>query len=404
MKIWYAILMSESAQLDLQLMEYFNERQRRLFAATQALKYGYGGISHVHRELGLDFKTIRQGIKDLQTPLLNNMRIRKAGGGRKQKLLLQPTIETMVKEIIKPAGSPVKRITWTHLSIDTITAKVQQAGYQIGKNIINRLLWKLGYSLQVNKKALHKKSHKDRDKQFRYIDRLANGFIKSGNPVNSIDAKKTEKVGNFKNNGKVYAKKGEAIQVEDHDFGKTKAIPFGIYDIQQNTGFVNVGMDHNTAEFAVASLRKWWNLEGKYLYKEAKHVMLTADSGSSNSNRSHQFLWELQQLANKIELVIHVCHFPAGTSKWNKIEHRLFSYISHNWQGIPLVSYDVILGLIGGTTTKTGLAVRAELDRGTYELHKIPSKEQMKQVDIRRHKFHPEWNYSIYPNKEVILG
>lgn len=271
--------MSETARLDLQLMEYFNERQRRLFAAAQALKYGYGGVSRVHRELGLDFKTIRAGIKDLQTSPLEK-RIRKVGGGRRKKLLRQPEIETMVKQIIKPAGSPVKRITRTHLSIDTITAEVQQAGYQVGKNIINRLLWKSGYGLKGNNKTLHKKSRQDRDKQFRYIDRLADGFIGSGNPVTSVDAKKTGKVGNFKNNGKVYAKKGEAAKVEDHDFGRIKAIPFGIYDIRHNKGFVNVGINHNTAEFAVASLGKWWKLTGRNGYQKARHLMITADSGS----------------------------------------------------------------------------------------------------------------------------
>ena len=306
--------MSTSVRLDEQLMEYLNERQQRLYVGTLALKYGYGGISQVHRELGLDFKTIRQGIKDLQTSP-SEKRIRKPGGGRKKKLLEQPEIEEIVKQIIKPGGSPVKQITWTHMSIDTITEKVQQEGYQIGKNIINRLLWKLGYSLKGNNKTLHKKSHKDRDKQFRYIDRLVEGFIKSGNPVTSIDAKKTEKVGNFKNPGKTYQQQGEATLVEDHDFGKIKAIPFGIYDIKENKGFVNIGMDHNTAEFAVASLLKWWKLKGKSIYQKAKHLMITADSGSSNSNTSYQFKWELQQFSNATGLTIHVCHFPSGTSK-----------------------------------------------------------------------------------------
>ena len=393
-----------SAQLDLQLMEHFNERQRRLYAATQALKYGYGGMSHVHRELGLDFKTIQQGIKDLTAPPMVD-RIRKTGGGRKKSIERYPEIPDKIAALIKTKGDPVKQLRWTHLSIDKLTKAIRLSGYAIGKNIVNHVLWELGYSLQANKKELHKKSHKDRDKQFRYIDRLSDGFIKSGNPVTSIDAKKTEKVGNFKNNGKVYAKKGEAILVEDHDFGKIKAIPYGIYDIRKNKGFVNVGMDHNTAEFAVESLRRWWKLEGNHLYmQKVKHLMLTADSGSSNSNRSNQFIWELQQVANETKLSIHVCHFPAGTSKWNKIEHKLFSYISRNWQGVPLVSYEVILGLIGGTTTKTGLEVKAVLDHGKYELHKKPTKEQMKQVHIRRHKFHPEWNYSIYPDKEIVSG
>ena len=389
--------MSESARLDKQLMEHFNEREQRLYAATQALKYGYGGMSKVHTELGLDFKTISKGIKDLSSPPLLN-RIRKVGGGRKKKVFLQPEIKEKIEKMIHPSGNPVKQITWTHISIDKISEALKKTGYAIGKNIVNRLLWEIGYSLQANKKQLHKKSHKDRDKQFKYIDRLSDGFIRSNNAVISIDAKKTEKIGNFKNNGKVYSKKGEAIKVEDHDFGKIKAIPFGIYDIKHNKGFVNVGRDHNTSEFAVESLRRWWNMEGKYIYPKAKHLMITADSGSSNSNRVNQFKWELQQLANETSLTLHVCHFPAGTSKWNKIEHRLFSFISQNWQGIPLVSYEVILGLIGGTTTKKGLEVKAVLDEGTYELHKKPSKEQMKKINLRRHKFHPEWNYSIVPN------
>ena len=393
----------ETARLDLQLMEHFNERQRRLYGATQALKYGYGGKSRVHRELGLDFKTISQGIKDLAAPPLHD-RVRKNGGGRKKSIDVYPEIPQKIAGLIQTKGDPVKQLQWTHISIEKITKRIREAGYAIGKNIVNHVLWELGYSLQANKKELHKKSHEDRDKQFRYIDRLADGFIKSKNPVTSIDAKKTETVGNLKNAGKVYARKGEAVRVEDHDFSKQKAIPFGIYDIKENKGFVNVGMDHNTAEFAVESLRRWWHLEGKALYSKAHHVMITADSGSSNSNRSNQFLWELQQFANETHLSIHVCHFPAGTSKWNKIEHRLFSYISRNWQGVPLVSYEVILGLIGGTTTKTGLQVKAVLDRGRYALHKKPTKEQMKQVHIKRHRFHPEWNYSIVPDKDVVSG
>lgn len=293
-----------SAQLDLQLMEHFNERQRRLYAATKALQYWYGGMSRVHQELGLDFKTIRQGIKDLALPPLGD-RVRQVGGGRKKSTERYPEIPDKIAALIKTKGDPVRQLQWTHISIDKLTKAIQQAGYAIGKNIVNHVLWELGYSLQANKKELHKKSHVDRDRQFRYIDLLADGFIRNGNPVNSIDAKKTEKVGNFKNPGQVYARHGEAVQAEDHDFGKIKAIPFGIYDIRENKGFVNVGMDHNTAEFAVESLRRWWKQEGKHLYLGAKHLMITADSGSSNSNRSNQFLWELQQFANETHLIIY---------------------------------------------------------------------------------------------------
>jgi hypothetical protein len=300
----------------------------------------------------------------------------------------------------------MKHLLYTHLSIDKLTEAVRGKGYTLGKNVVNKMLWNLGFSLKGNKKALHKKSHKDRDKQFRYIDRLVDGFLKTFNIVLSIDAKKTEKVGNYTNPGKTYQEKGEATLVEDHDFGEKdkktkkiiKAIPFGIYDIKGNKGYVNVGTDHNTAEFAVESVRRWYRKEGKADYPQAKHIMITADSGGANGNRVNQWKWELQKLANEIGLTIHVCHYPSGTSKWNKIEHKLFSFISKNWQGVPLQTYDIILGLIGGTTTKTGLSVSAELDTGTYEIGKKPTKEQMNMIKIKKHRFHPEWNYSIYPN------
>ena len=303
----------------------------------------------------------------------------------------------------------MKHLLYTHASIDTITEIVREKGYEEGKNVINRLFSSLGFSLKGNKKALHKKSHKDRDKQFKYIDRLVEGFLRSFNIVLSIDAKKTEKVGNYTNPGKTYQQRGENIKVEDHDFGQKertgkqkgriiKAIPFGIYDIKENKGYVNVGTDHNTAEFAVESVRRWYNKEGETLYPQAKHIMITADSGGANGNKVNQWKWELQRLANETGLSIHVCHYPAGTSKWNKIEHKLFSFISKNWQGVPLQTYEIILGLIGKTTTKTGLTVTAELDMGTYELGKKPTKAEMASIKIKPHRFHPDWNYSIYPN------
>lgn len=393
-----------TAQLDLQLMDHFNERQRRLFAATKALQYGYGGIKKIHEELGINENTIRRGVEDLsQKPLVH--RVREMGGGRKKKVSLYPELPEILTALIKPRGNPMKHLLYTHLSIDTLTTAIRDQGYTIGKNVVNRLLWNLGFSLQSNKKELHKKTHHDRDKQFKYIDRLVDGFLKACNIVISIDAKKTEKVGNYKNQGKTYQQKGEATLVEDHDFGKKdknnrviKAIPFGIYDIQKNKGYVNVGIDHNTPQFAVESLRRWYQQEGRIDYPKAKHIMITADSGGANGNRVRQWKWELQKLANEIGLIIHVCHFPSGTSKWNKIEHKLFSFISKNWQGVPLQTYEIILGLIEGTQTKKGLQVTAELDTGTYELGQKPTKQQMTSIKIKPHKFHPEWNYSIYPN------
>lgn len=393
-----------TAQIDSYYMKHLNERQRRLYAATLALKYGYGGIKKVHEEIGLDFNTIRRGIKELQAEPLQD-RIRAIGGGRKKKIDHHPELPDLIKTLVKEKGNPMKHLTYTHASIDTITAWTREKGYEVGKTVVNHILWGLGFSLQGNKKALHKKTHKDRDKQFQYIDRLAGGFLASDNPVISIDAKKTEKVGNFANSGKTYQQKGEATLVEDHDFGIKdtrgkiiKAIPFGIYDIKRNKGYVNIGIDHNTAEFAAESIRRWWKKEGGYQYSQAKHVYITADSGGANGNRVYQWKWELQQLANETGLTIHVSHYPTGTSKWNKVEHRLFSFISKNWQGVPLQTYDIILGLIEGTRTKRGLRVKAELDTGVYELHKKPTKEQMESIKIKKHKFHPEWNYSIYPN------
>lgn len=393
-----------SAQLDLQVMNHLNERQRRLYAATQALKYGYGGIKKIHDELGLDTKTIRRGVKDLQKEPLHD-RVREIGGGRKKIVSFHPELPEVIQQLVKERGNPMRHLLYTHVSIDTLTELVKEKGYVLGKNVVNRILWGLGFSLKGNKRALHKKTHKDRDKQFRYIDRMAEGFLNSSNIVISIDAKKTEKVGNYANPGKTYQEKGSAILVEDHDFGKKdrkgniiKAIPFGVYEIRRNKGYVNVGVDHNTAEFAVESLRRWHTKEGKENYREAKHLYITADSGGANGNTVWQWKWELQKLANETGLTIHVSHYPSGTSKWNKIEHKLFSFISKNWQGVPLQTYEIILGLIKGTTTKTGLTVSAELDTGIYELRKKPTKEQMASIKIKSHKFHPEWNYSIYPN------
>jgi transposase len=394
----------ETAQLHLQIMDHLNERQKRIYAAGLAKQYGWGGMSKVHTELGMGIHTISRGMRELEEkPLVGRIRLK--GGGRKKIIAKYPELPKVIKGIIKERGNPMKHLLYTHLSIDKLTIIVREKGYTIGKNVVNRMLWTLGFSLQANKKELHTMSHKDRDRQFCYIDRLADGFLKTGNIVLSIDAKKTEKLGNLKNPGRTYQEKGKATRVEDHDYGEKdannkviKAIPFGVYDIKRNKGYVNVGVDHNTAEFGAESTRRWYTKEGKLNYPRAKHLMITADSGGANGNRVRQWKWELQKLANETGLVIHVCHYPSGTSKWNKVEHKLFSFISQNWQGVPLRSYDIILGLIEGTKTKTGLRVRAELDTGTYELHKVPAKEQMASIKIKPHRFHPEWNYSIYPN------
>lgn len=406
--------MDTTQTLNKTFIEHLNERQRRLYAGTLAKQYGWGGQTRVKQELGIDYNTIRRGIHDLEAPPITGVRL--PGGGRKKIIDEHPEITDEVEKIIHKAGDPMKHIMWTHLSIDKITAALKKQGYDIGKNVVNRLLWQQGYKLRKNQKELHKKSHPDRDGQFRYIDEQADKYLRSGDMVISIDAKKTEKIGNFKNEGATYSTPGEAIKVDDHDFGNKhttgsqkgqiiKAIPFGIYDIKLGKGYVNVGTDHNTSELAVESIRRWYAKEGQHAYSQAKSLMITADSGGANGNHVRQWKWELQQLANETGLALHIHHYPSGTSKWNKIEHKLFSFISQNWQGEPLRSYEIVLGFIEGTTTKTGLTVTAELDTGTYELRKRPTDEQMQSINMKPHDFHPEWNYSIYPQDcEFILG
>jgi hypothetical protein len=387
-----------------------NERSRRLWAAAEANALGYGGVSLVVKATGITAVTLRAGQAELADPDSSAPLgvIRRPGGGRKKLIDQYPEIKTEVDKIIRKSGNPMKHITWTHLSIDKITAELRRRGYAITKTPVNRLLWQEKFSLKKNQKALHTKSHPDRDAQFRYIDEQADQYIMSGDMVTSIDAKKTEKIGNFKNDGATYRKSGEATLVKDHDFGVKategaqkgqiiKAIPFGVYDIKRNKGYVNVGTDHNTSELAVESIRRWYSKEGKRNYPKAKNLMITCDSGGANGNRVRQWKWELQQLADATGLSIHVCHYPSGTSKWNDIEHKMFSYISQNWQGEPLRSYDIVVGFIEGTETKTGLSVTAELDTGTYALHKRPTDEQMASINLHPHEFHPEWNYSIYP-------
>lgn len=385
-----------------------NERHWRLYLASEAKRYGRGGIVLVSRLSGAGKNLIRRGIADMEEPPLTGGRIRRPGGGRKKIIDQHPEIKTEVDKIIHKSGDPMKHITWTHLSIDKITAELRRRGYAITKTPVNRLLWQEKFSLRKNQKELHKKSDPDRNDQFNYVDQQADKYIQSGDIVISIDAKKTEKIGNFKNDGVTYSKPGEATLVEDHDFGNKetsgdkkgqiiKAIPFGVYDIKLNKGYVNVGTDHNTSELAVESIRRWYNKEGKNNYPAASNLMITCDSGGANGNRVRQWKWELQLLANETGLNIHVCHYPSGTSKWNKIEHKIFSYISQNWQGVPLASYEIVIGFIEGTKTDTGLQVTADLDTGTYALRKKPTDEQMKSMNFKPHEFRPDWNYSISP-------
>jgi transposase len=396
--------MQTPTEIDKKCMNHLDERTKRIYAGGLAKKYGYGGISKVHRELGLDYKTIRRGMKELEEePMIG--RTRKEGGGRKKEEEKQRGLGDAIENLIEPKGDPMSLLRWTNKSLKKIKDVLDKYNsIKVSEHVIADILHKRGYSLQANKKSLNEKKQdpKKRDKQFKYIKRLSEGFIQSGHPVISMDTKKKELIGNFKNNGKEYRPKREPRLVNAHDFGTKKAIPYGIYDIATDQGFVNIGQDHDTAEFAVASLKRWWEQEGQVTYASAKYLMITVDSGGSNGYRLNQFKWELQQFANETGLKIFVCHFPPGTSKWNKIEHNLFCYISKNWAGEPLISYEVVLGFIGATTTESGLKVRATLDTGTYQLRKKPTKEQMKHVHLRRHSCHPEWNYTVEPVREVI--
>lgn len=398
--------MEDTAQLHLQTMQHFNERQRRIYAGSLAKQYGWGGITRVHKETGMDYHTIMRGIQELaEEPLLG--RIRKEGGGRKKTEYHQPQLLAAIELEANPKTDKRTIVKWTSFSLAHIAQAVRQRGFQIAKTAIRRILINKGYALKANKKDVEGGSdHPDRDMQFQHINMQGLKMQVQGFPILSIDAKKTEKIGNFKNNGKEWMPKGETTKVNVYDFGEKdkktkkikKAIPYGIYDILKKQGFVNVGLDANTAEFAVNSLTTWWNTTGSMQYSEATEILLFADCGSSNGYKNKLWKYCLQQFANQTGLIVHVCHYPPGTSKWNDIEHAMFSFITINWRARPLIAYEVILELIRHTTTKTGLRIDAVLDENHYETGKKITDEQMRQLNIQGDEFHPEWNYTIKPN------
>jgi transposase len=387
-----------------------DERVCRLWAATEARAIGRGGITRVAEATGLSRVTIRAGLNELDLPVTAadrraaTERIRRPGGGRKprvdQDLHLLRDLETLVDPVTR--GDPMSPLRWTCKSASKLAAELQAKGHAISERSVNRLLHDLGYSLQSNRKTIEGKGHPDRDAQFQYINRRVKAFQRQGQPVVSVDAKKKELVGQFRNSGREWQPKGQPEEVEVYDFAKKdlgKAIPYGIYDQTANTGWVSVGVDHDTAEFAVETLRRWWRKMGDQVYPRAKRLLITADGGGSNGRRCRLWKVKLQELADEIGLWISVCHFPPGTSKWNKIEHRMFCHITENWRGRPLVSREVVVNLIGHTTTKTGLAIRSELDEGSYPTGQKVSDEQMKGLSMRRDKFHGEWNYTILPRQ-----
>jgi transposase len=385
------------------LTKELNERTRRLLAASEAMTIGRGGITLVSRATGLSRKAISLGIKQLREEAsLSAGRIRRVGGGRKKTVTKDLSLDEDLEGLIEPVtrGDPESPLRWTCKSVRKLAEELNRQGHQVSHQLVSELLHELGYSLQANRKTQEGGEHLDRNAQFEQINAQTKSFLAQGEPVISVDAKKKELVGDFKNGGREWHPEGEPEQVRVYDFpipGLGRATPYGIYDLERNRGWVNVGIDHDTAAFAVESIRRWWNEEGKQRYPEAKRVLISADGGGSNGSRVRLWKWELQQLADELGLAITVCHLPPGTSKWNKIEHRLFAWISQNWRGKPLVDYAVIVKLIAATTTEAGLTVQCHLDTNTYPTGRKVSDEQMSTLFIVADAFHGEWNYTLFP-------
>jgi transposase len=391
------------------LVPFLDERMRRLVAASESKAIGYGGVSLVARVTGVSRRAITEGMKELKEPKarkvrLDEARIRRRGAGRKRTVDKDSSLLEDLDRLVDPVtrGDPESPLRWTCKSVRKLAEELQHEGHAVSYQTVAELLHALDYSLQANQKTLEGSQHTDRDEQFEYINRKAQRYLKQGEPVISVDTKKKELVGDFKNAGREWELKGQPEEVRVHDFAirepdKGKVAPYGVYDLGRNVGWVSVGVDHDTAAFAVESIRRWWRWMGTRSYPQAKRLLITADSGGSNGSRVRLWKWELQKLADEIGLEISVCHFPPGTSKWNKIEHRLFSFISQNWRGKPLISHEVIINLIAATTTATGLAVKSKLDTNTYPAGLKISDQQMAELQLKRDKFHGDWNYSVLP-------
>ena len=386
------------------LKPLMNERFRRLWSAAEAKVIGHGGIGLVSKATGQSRTTISTGIKELAAgDKLDVKGVRKPGGGRQRIIDKTPAVETELLKLIDPTckNEPESPILWTLKSLRTLSAELGKRGFNISRNRVAELLKKNNFSLQANRKTDEGKSHPDRNAQFQYIHDRVMEFQSTNQPVISVDTKKKELVGNFKNQGRQWKRKGEADRVKVYDFPSDaagKAIPYGIYDMTQNVGWVSVGTNHDTAEFAVETIRKWWYKMGNLIYKNAKQLLITADCGGSNGSRVRLWKKEIQNFANESGLEISICHYPPGTSKWNKIEHRLFSFITQNWRGQPLITYEVIVNLIGATKTTTGLKVDCELDDSQYEKGRKVSDKEFNKINLIKDDFHGEWNYKIVPD------
>ena len=395
------------------LARHLDERARRLWAASEAMAIGRGGASTVSRATGMSRRMIGEGIKELTDgPPAGAVRIRRPGGGRKRTIDTDPTLREDLERLVEPMtrGDPESPLRWTCKSVRKLAEELRGMGHQVSHQLVAELLHELEYSLQANRKVLEGSQHPDRNAQFEYLNEQVQQQVTVGQPAISVDAKKKELVGPFKNGGRELRPQGQPEPVRVHDFVDKdlgRATPYGVYDLARNQGWVTVGIDHDTAEFAVASIQHWWQTLGQAAYPEATSLLITADGGGSNGSRLRLWKLELQRFADETGLELRVCHLPPGTSMWNKIEHRLFSYITQNWRGKPLVSYQTIVSLIAATRTRNGLTVQCELDERTYPTGRKVSDADLAAVNLHRDEFHGEWNYRIRPHthsSETIIS
>jgi len=385
------------------LRPVLTERSRRIWAASEAAALGHGGIGLVETATGISRSTISRGLRELETgEPLPAERTRRPGGGRHRAAQKDPSVVTDLESLVEPtaSGDPASPLRWTSKSVRRLAAELQAMGHAISYRLVTDLLHAAGYSLQANRKTREGPQHPDREAQFQYLNEQVRRSQRQHRPAISVDTKKKELVGDFKNAGREWRARGDPEAVRVHDFlipARGKAVPYGVYDLARNEGWVSVGIDHDTASFAVHAIRRWWSVLGRRAYPDTTALVITADAGGSNGPRVRLWKWELQQFANRTGLTITVCHFPPGTSKWNKIEHRLFSHIAMNWRGKPLVDLVTIVNLIGDTTTDAGLRVRSEIDRAQYPRGTTVTDQQMAQVHLVPHAFHGDWNYTIRP-------
>ena len=392
------------------LRTLMNEKLRRRWAACEAMAMQRGGIAAVCKATGMSPNTIRKGIREIEEEYpelverVSNERVRQPGGGRHRLSEHDPTLRETLEKLVDPAtrGDPMSPLLWTSKSTRHLAKELQQLGHQVSYRTVARMLGDIGFSLQANSRTREGKQHPDRDAQFQYINKTVRSFQRRGLPVVSVDAKKQEIVGNFQNRGREWQPKGTPEKVRTHNFADKDlgvAIPYGVYDQTQNNGWVSVGIDHNTATFATATIGEWWRRMGATTYPAADELLVTADAGGSNGIRCRLWKKGLQDLANELNLKLTVCHFPPGTSKWNKIEHRMFCHITENWRGRPLISRAVIINLVGSTTTERGLTINADLDTNSYPTGIKVSDQEMAAIHITAHKFHGDWNYTVTPDR-----